>query len=174
MLASPMVVVLMGLPGTGKSTLARALAAALNGVVLSKDDIRAAAFPEPVRDYSAEQDDLAMEMLYQAAESILRRFPGTPVILDGRTFTQEKHIVRVLAWAASVKTAKRFIECVCDDETARDRLAQHHASAANRNFDLYLRLKAEADPIRLDRLVIDTANENLQEAVNRATAYIRR
>jgi predicted kinase len=86
---------MMGLPGTGKSTLARGVAKALGGVVLSKDEVRAAAFPEAVRDYSEEQDDLAMEMVYQAAGYVLREFPGTPVVIDGRTFTKEKLLADV-------------------------------------------------------------------------------
>ncbi len=48
-----------GLPGTGKSTLARTLAAKLNGVVLDKDLVRAAVFNEQWIEYSREQDDFA-------------------------------------------------------------------------------------------------------------------
>lgn len=169
-----MVVVLMGLPGTGKSSLARELAKAVDGVVISKDEVRAAAFPESVRDYSEAQDDLAMEMVYEAAGYILWRYPGTPVILDGRTFTREKQVMRVLAWASEVKTAKRFIECVCDAETARARLAQGQASAANRDFELYRRLQQEADRIEVERLVIDTGTMEISEAVVLAFRYVRR
>ena len=165
---------MMGLPGTGKSTVARELAAALGGVVISKDEVRAAAFPEAVRDYSEEQDDLAMEMVYQAAAFVLRRFPGMVVVIDGRTFSKEKQVVRVIEWAASVKTVKRFIECVCDDEVARERLRAGQASAGNRDFELYRKLKEEADGIEVERLVIDTGAVEMSAAVERAREYLRK
>lgn len=165
---------MMGLPGTGKSSIARGLAAAVDGVVISKDEVRAAAFPESVRDYSEEQDDVAMEMVYEAAGYILWRYPGTAVILDGRTFTKEKQVVRLLAWAAEVKTAKRFIECVCNDEVARERLARGQTTAANRDFELYLRLKREADRIEVERLIIDTGAVALTGALEEVQTFLRR
>jgi predicted kinase len=167
------VVVMMGLPGSGKSTIAQGVAEALRGVVVSKDEVRAAAFPEPVRDYSEEQDDLAMEMVYQACGYILRVFPGMTVVIDGRTFSKEKQVIRVLAWAASVKTAKRFVECVCDDETARERLRERQASAGNRDFELYRGLKKEADALAVQRLVVDTGKVGTRHAVQRTVAYVR-
>ena len=44
-----MIVIMAGLPGTGKSTLARALAQRLAGAVLDKDEIRAALFAAGTR-----------------------------------------------------------------------------------------------------------------------------
>jgi adenylylsulfate kinase-like enzyme len=52
-------VLLAGLPATGKSTLARALAERLEGAaVLDKDRVRAALFPGDMVDYTTEQDEL--------------------------------------------------------------------------------------------------------------------
>ena len=46
-------VLFAGLPGTGKSTLARALAERLGAAVLDKDRVRGALFPGALTDYSA-------------------------------------------------------------------------------------------------------------------------
>lgn len=62
-----MLIALAGLPGTGKSTLAARLATELNGVVLSKDQVRAALFPSPVLDYSATEDEICMDAIFTAA-----------------------------------------------------------------------------------------------------------
>ena len=66
-----MIVMLTGLPGTGKSAIARALAARVPGaVVLNKDEIRPALFPEERIEYSERQDDFVLGIMLQTAECI--------------------------------------------------------------------------------------------------------
>jgi adenylylsulfate kinase len=169
-----MLVAMAGLPGTGKSTLAARLAQRLGGVVLSKDEVRAALFPRPVLDYSREQDDVCMTAIYQAAARILTTDPGRTVVLDGRTFLRSYQVRDLLALAASVSQAPHLIECVCDDDTARQRLeAQGEHPAANRDFTLYRTLRAAAEPIPLPHLTLDTGRTPLQECVERCLAYLR-
>ena len=57
--------------------------------------------------------------------------------------------------AREAGTPLKIIECVCSDETARQHLADSGQShpAGNRNYQLYLELKARYEPIRLPRLV---------------------
>lgn len=64
-----------GLPGTGKSTVARGLAKKTAGCVLSKDEIRAALFAPDDIEYSTAQDDFCMEIMLQAASFLFRRIP---------------------------------------------------------------------------------------------------
>src|SRR5436305_8496198 len=96
-----MLIAMAGLPATGKSALADRLAAALGGVVLNKDRVRAALFPPPALDYSAEQDDLCMRAIYRAAAYTLRTSPGVAVIIDGRTFSRAAQLPDLLALAGS-------------------------------------------------------------------------
>lgn len=172
-----MLVTMAGLPGTGKSTLAARLAAALGGVVLGKDVVRSALFPPPVLDYTREQDDLAMRAIYAAAEQIRRRHPDRPVILDGRTFLKVYQVRDLLALAESVGEPARVIECVCADAVARERLERDLAAgvhpARNRTFALYLQGKARAEPLTLPRLVLDTSTLSADECVRRALAYLQ-
>lgn len=172
-----MLIVMAGLPGTGKSTLAARLADALGGVVLSKDVVRAALFPPPVLDYSREQDDVAMTAVYAAAGQILRTSPGRAVILDGRTFTLGYQVRDLLAWADERGVAPRLIECVCSDRIARERLERDRERgghpAGNRGSDLYLARKAAAEPLTVPRLILDTGTLTPAEAMARCLASLQ-
>src|SRR5437660_10233414 len=81
-----MIVLMAGLPGTGKSTLARALAGRTSGRVLSKDEIRHAIFlPEEI-EYSSRQDDYCLRLMLETAGYLLSQTPERLIFLDGVHF----------------------------------------------------------------------------------------
>ena len=170
-----MIVIMAGLPATGKSTLCRALAKQLRGVVLDKDIIRAALFPPERIEYSAAQDDFCQSLMLQAAAYLLARDPGAVIFFDGRTFSRRYQIEAVIESAKALGTPFRTIECTCSEETARQRLdrdqAAGHHPAANRTFELYQGLKAEFEPIAEPKLVVNT-DRPLDECVARAKEFI--
>ena len=171
-----MIVLMAGLPGTGKSALAEALAERLSASVLSKDAIRHALFAPRDVEYTTEQDDFVMDIMLQAAERILQRHPGRHVFLDGRTFSRRYQIERVLAAARRWGQPWKIMECICSDETARSRLESQASTgehpAGNRSFALYLEIKRRFEPIVQPKIVIDT-DEPLDQCVERALAVLR-
>lgn len=173
-----MLIVMAGLPGTGKSCLADRIAKEIGAVVLNKDRVRATLFPGPALDYSTRQDDLCMAAIYQAAVYIHETRPGQIVIIDGRTFSRAYQIEDLVAHTAARGEAPRIIECVCDDETARRRLEgdayRDEHPAKNRNFTLYQEVKKHLEPIALPHLIIDTGKLSPEECVNRCLEYLRR
>jgi predicted kinase len=152
-----MLVLMAGLPGTGKSTLSRALATDLHGTVLDKDQIRAALFPSSDIEYSTEQDDFCMGIMLKVAGYIFRKNPARLIFLDGRTFSRRYQLDRATGFAHAISQPWRIIECICSEEAARERLAFDSAHlAANRDFNLYLEVKARFEEITLPKTVIDT------------------
>jgi predicted kinase len=155
-----MIVLMAGLPASGKTTLCRELAARTSGTVLDKDRIRAALFSAADIEYSTEQDDFCQHIILEAAAYILGKDPAKSVFLDGRPFSRRYQIDEVLQTAASLHQPWRILQCVCSDETARRRLAEQTQSgehpAANRNYDLYLQVKAAFEEITLPKMIIDT------------------
>lgn len=166
-----MIVLMAGLPGTGKSTLARALASRVDGTVLSKDEIRHAIFSPAEVEYSTAQDDFVMEIMLEAAAWIVKKNATRTVFLDGRTFSRRYQIERVITDAEVLQQSWRILECVCSEESARSRIELQDATgehpAGNRDFDLYLEVKAIFEPIVLKKTVIDT-DQSLVECVDRA------
>ena len=170
-----MIVIMAGLPGTGKSVLCRALAKQVGGVVLDKDIIRAALFPPERIEYSAAQDDFCQSLMLQAAGYLLARDPHAVIFLDGRTFSRRYQIEAVIESAQKLGSTFRTIECTCSEETARRRLqhdqAAGHHPAANRSFDLYQRLKSKFEPIADPKLIVNT-DQPLDECVAHASEFI--
>ncbi|HKW65868.1 MAG TPA: ATP-binding protein [Terriglobales bacterium] len=166
-----------GLPGSGKSTLSRALAQRCGGIVLDKDSLRAALFPPEHIEYSREQDDFCQQLMLAAAEYLLSRSPKLRIFLDGRPFSRRYQRAQVEAAATRLRTPLAIIECVCSDPTALVRLQRDHRTrahpAANRNRDLYAQLKNEFEPLTEPRLTVET-DQPLPECVRQAEAYVER
>ena len=89
-------VLLAGLPGTGKSTLARALAGRLDAAILDKDRVRAALFPGALIDYSASQDQVCMRSMLAAAVYLTEHRRVHFIFFDGRTFSTQAQRDEVL------------------------------------------------------------------------------
>jgi predicted kinase len=154
-----MIVLMAGLPGTGKTTLARELSHRTQGALLSKDEIRAALFPPADIEYSTRQDDFVMEVMLEAARYLLQQIPARKIFLDGRPFSSRYQIDRVLEFARGLDQPCAIIECTCSDESARRRLDLERDPshpAHNRTFALYLEVKARFEPITYRKITINT------------------
>jgi predicted kinase len=152
-----MLILMAGLPGTGKSTLSRALAADANGTVLDKDIVRAALFPPADIEYSTEQDEFVMRVMLKVAGYIFRKDPARYVFLDGRTFSRRYQLDRATGYSEAIGQPWRIIECVCTEESAKKRLSDDASHpAANRDFSLYLEVKAGFEEITLPKTIVNT------------------
>ncbi len=164
-----------GLPGTGKSTLARAVAARTGAAILDKDAIRAALFAPADIEYTAGQDDFVMELMLRAAEYLLAKDRGRIVFLDGRTFSRAYQRRRAIDFARSIGTPWRVLECICAEASARARLQRDRVlgrhPAANRDMELYERVRFSFEPIEEPKTTIDT-DAPLQASASAAMSAI--
>jgi hypothetical protein len=120
------VVATAGIVGTGKSTVAQALADAVDGVVISSDFVRKhqAALPPTARGhgelYTEERTARTYSGMLERAEPVVRS--GRVAILDA-TYARAELRGELLRWAAAHGLRAFLVETVCAPPVALARLA---------------------------------------------------
>jgi aminoglycoside phosphotransferase family enzyme/predicted kinase len=161
---APLVVV-CGLSGSGKSTVAAALAARTGFLHLNSDRIRKAlaGLPPTARVgselYTAARNQATYDALHDAARAALAG--GRGVIVDA-TFQRRAHRDRIAEIAAAAGAPLLIVECRADDAEIRRRLAARGARGddpSDADWAVYERQRQSYEPVAADEphLTVDTA-----------------
>lgn len=157
----PAVVACAGLSGTGKSTLAEALAEATGFVRLGSDAIRkrdspgtpaVAAYGETL--YTPAARAASYAALAAEADAALAARQG--VVADA-TFIRRADRDRLAAVARAHRRPLLFVECRADEAVVRRRLEARTAasSLSDARWDTYLSQRAEREPFAAGEPVVD-------------------
>jgi len=157
--ARPALVLVSGLPGTGKSRLCRELKARTGAVVLESDAARKLLFPEP--DHSFSESRRLFRAVHAAIEKVLAA--GLPTILDATNLTEWQ---REPLYAIAVRQGARVIivKVEAPPPLVHRRLARraHRTDAAgssDADVGVYERMRGQEEKIRRPHFVVDTSQD---------------
>lgn len=144
--STSLVVAVMGLPGAGKSTVARALESRLGLRRVCRDAIRQAMFPHC--DYTFLEKRAAFRSVLLAIE--INCLLGASTVVDGMTFSRREDYDQIvaLAFAHGFDVLPLLIDCPPDlarARVAKDRAAGAHV-AADRDAALVTRVALRFAP----------------------------
>jgi predicted kinase len=162
----PQLIVVFGLPFSGKSTFARQLSEAIDARVINSDIVRDDYL---LRGNYAEKakEKVYKEMLKMAAETIVH---GGSVILDG-TYYKEKLRRKVTGKAMELHLIPHFIEVKADEEVIQSRIsAQRQESDVN--YDIYLNIKKQFEPLCSYHLIVHSDYQTPEEMLTKALLFI--
>jgi predicted kinase len=167
----PVVVALIGLPGAGKSVVARAIEDQLGLRRVCRDMIRHAMFPKC--SYSFAEKRAAFRSMLLALE--INCMLGESSVIDGVTFSRRRDLARVDSVIGRYKFIPIPIFLECSPQVARDRIASDVASdrhlARDRTPDVVNEVLSRFDTPPSSAVVID-ANQPAAEMCRIAVATV--
>ena len=163
-----MIIVICGLPGTGKTFLANKLSSYVNATVLSTDKIRKELFEKPT--YTAWERTLIYDVLFLLAKYL--HSSGINCILDG-TFNMEKSRSEVKELLNLTNDQIHIIECICPEDMSITRLLLRKDDYSDANVSIYLKMKKIYEPVRQKHISINTIKP-IDKNIEKILKYIYR
>ncbi|MBI2864240.1 MAG: ATP-binding protein [Chloroflexi bacterium] len=168
----PVLVMLSGLPGTGKSHLARRLAGRVPLAVVSTDTVRLALVTRPT--YTWQESRRVYAACQQMVGELLAK--GVPTMFDATNLVGR---FRAAVYKIAEEHSARLVvvETVAPENTVRKRMERRSRredefDRSEADFSVYLRMKKSAEPIRHEHFTVDTS-EGIESAIDQIVEAIR-
>ena len=165
-LVAPHLIVVLGLPGTGKTTFARALADHLGALHLNTDMLRAQ------MGLRGRYDEATKARIYEALLQQGRAglVAGRRVVLDG-TFYKEAFRDRLAELAREAGAGVKWLEITASPETVRQRVSRHRPYS-EADFAVYQKIRGAYEPLRGERLSLASDHLTPEAMLNRALQFL--
>ena len=160
-----MIVIVFGLPGSGKSYFASHLASMINADYINSDKVRRTMFD--IRTYSIKEKlSVYHEMLTQMKEVVKQ---NKNVVLDATFYNNDirKKSLDEAIGAGSIF----FIEVKAEESVIRKRLQEKRVDS-EADFEVYKKIKKQWKPLHEDHLILQSTNDNINEMLYKAADYL--
>ena len=149
-----MLVLVFGLPGTGKTFLAKELASELNLIHVNTDITRKKILSRP--GYTHKEKEMVYDKLFEFLSEYLNR--GENLVVDG-TFYKEEYRAKLRAIAREANTKPAFIELTAKEEIIEARMLERAKQVcdSDADFSVYQKIKSEFEPLAEKHLKIDSS-----------------
>ncbi len=158
-----------GLPGTGKTTLAKAVAEKIDAISINSDSIRMSMLEE--REYTEEEKKMIYQAMFEEAGKNLKE--GKNVVLDA-TFYKKELRESVEEVAKEAGTGFCIVECVTHEDLLKERIFKRkkEETESEADFEVYKKVKTQFEPIEEEHLAVDTSVE-LEKQIELVMNYIK-
>ena len=160
-----MIVIVFGLPGSGKSYFAAHLANKINADYINSDKLRRAMFD--TRTYSIKEKlSVYSEMLTQMKEVVKQ---NKNLVLDATFYKND--IRKKFLDEAGGKGSIFFIEVKAEESLIRKRLQEKRVDS-EADFEVYKKVKKQWEPLDEDHLILQSTDDNINEMLYKAADYL--
>lgn len=163
-----MIIIVCGLPGTGKTTIAKALSQRIGAILLRTDVIRKELLVEDK--YTEKEKNSVYENMLIAADAKLQ--DGEDCILDG-TFYKKSLRDKARRIAEKNKSTFHIVECVLSEDFVKKRISSRKNDESEANFSIYQSSRKNFEPIREKHIIIDTSKDT-KECVDKIIKELKR
>ena len=169
----PLLIIVSGLPGSGKSYFSRRLAERLPLSIIESDAMRQLLAPKP--NYSQSESERLFRACHMLIGDLLRR--GISVIFDATNLI-ERNREELYRIADSAEAKLIIVRLEAPPELVRQRMARRQTGIdpddkSEANWQVYQRMTATAQKIRRNHFAVDTSKD-IAPAIEKIVREARR
>ena len=148
----PMLAVVCGLPGAGKTTVSEAVADRLDATRLRTDVVRKDVLDDP--DYTPEETRQVYGALLDRARATIERDGN--VVLDG-TFKYARQRADARELAERVEVPFRLVKVECRASVVKQRIEAREGDESDADFEVHQLHREQFEPIAGEYVVVDNS-----------------
>jgi len=162
-----MIIVVYGLPGSGKSYFAKKLSEQLQADYVNSDVLRHE--QKALGKYSAEDKLQIYELM---ADQMTKAIECQKDIVLDATFYQAHIRDKFIKLATELKSKVCFIEIWAKDEIIRKRLSKKR-EFSEADYSVHRIVKERFEPYSGDQLRLESGEDNIDQMLERGVAYVK-
>ncbi|HTI08217.1 MAG TPA: AAA family ATPase [Puia sp.] len=161
-----MIVIVLGLPGSGKSYFASRFAKLIDADYVNSDRVRKSIFP--ARSYSEKEKASVYDEMLKLMRQAIRE--NMNLVLDATFYKNE--IRQRFVQEDWNKGDIVFVEVAAEEAVIRERLKQKRVDS-DADFEIYKLIKQQWEPVRGHRLILISTPNNIDNMLHEALGYLK-